>query len=181
MNILSFDPIAPINQGLGNESRVLSSERIELTRFQVAQLIRPSYFSEVVEIDHLAEVPVLTRWAPSDTATTILCHPGTKLLTGLPKVRSALAGWSPGELTSESTIHSWNPLVETLWNTLLRATTKIQINGYSVNTLSVSVDVNYYRARYTQELLFSNGESVFNHGHIYSSTVGAIVFELSEI
>ena len=33
MNIVTFDPIVPINMGLGNESRVLVTERIELTRF----------------------------------------------------------------------------------------------------------------------------------------------------
>ena len=113
MNIVTFDPVMPINMGPGNESRVLSTERIELTRFQVAQLIRPSYFDETIEIDHLAEVPILTRFAPSDSATTMMIHYHTKVLTGLPKVRSALAGWNPGEYTSESTIHSWDPLVET--------------------------------------------------------------------
>ena len=46
---------------------------------------------------------------------------------------------------SESTIHNWDPLRETQWNVLLRATTNIKINGYSVCTISVSVDVNYYR------------------------------------
>ena len=46
---------------------------------------------------------------------------------------------------TESTLHRWDPLKETEWNALLRATTSIKINGYSVLTLSVSVDVNYYR------------------------------------
>jgi hypothetical protein len=82
---------------------------------------------------------------------------------------------------TESTLHRWDPLKETEWNALLRATTNLKINGYSVMTLVVTVDVNYYRARYSQEMLFKNGESVYNIGHIYSSSIGGIVFELSEI
>ena len=82
---------------------------------------------------------------------------------------------------TESTLHRWDPLKETEWNALLRATTSIKVNGYSVLTLSVSVDVNYYRARYIQEMLFKNGESVYNIGHIYSASIGPIVFELTEI
>jgi uncharacterized protein YraI len=82
---------------------------------------------------------------------------------------------------SESTIHNWDPLRETQWNVLLRATTNIKINGYSVCTISVSVDVNYYRARYIHEMIFKNGESVVNIGHMYSASVGPIVFEIGEI
>jgi hypothetical protein len=98
-----------------------------------------------------------------------------------PKVLSATAGWLPGNFMTESTIHSWDPLVETQWNVLLRATSNVKINGYSVCTISVSVDVNYYVARYTHEMLFKSGHSVFNVGYIYSSTPGSMVFEVGEI
>ena len=48
-------------------------------------------------------------------------------------------------------------------------------------TVTVSVDVNYYRARYIHEMIFKNGESVVNIGYMYSSSIGAIVFEIGEI
>ena len=82
---------------------------------------------------------------------------------------------------TEPILHRWDPLKETEWNNLLRATTNFDIKGYSVLTISVSVDVSHYRARYTHEMLFRDGESVFNIGYIYSESIGPMVFELSEI
>jgi hypothetical protein len=134
-----------------------------------------------VEIDHLAEVPIITRFQLSDTETIFLPHIGTKIVLAQPKVHCAKQGWLPGQLMSESTLHSWDPLHETQWNALLRATSNIKINGYSVLTISVTVDVNYYRARYTHEMIFNNGESAVNVGYMYSASVGAIVFEIGEI
>jgi len=81
---------------------------------------------------------------------------------------------------SESTVHSWDPRNPTQWNQLLRATTNIKVNGYSVCTITISCDVSHYRARYTHEMLFTS-HSVFNSGYIYSSSVGPLVFEVSEI
>lgn len=155
MNLVTFDPVVPI--GSAGDSRVLMTERLELTRFQIAQLIRPSYFENLLEIDHLAEVPILTRFAPSTFDTTLLMHVNTRFAMAQPKVLSASNGWMPGSFMTESTIHSWDPLNETQWNQLLRATTNVKVNGYSVCTISVSVDVIYYRASYTHEMLFKDG------------------------
>ena len=56
----AWDKIDPINAR--TDSVVLSTERVELTRFQIAQIGRPSYFESLIEIDHLAEVPIVSRF-----------------------------------------------------------------------------------------------------------------------
>ena len=56
----AWDKIDSINAR--TDSVVLSTERVELTRFQIAQIGRPSYFESLIEIDHLAEVPIVSRF-----------------------------------------------------------------------------------------------------------------------
>jgi hypothetical protein len=48
--------------GSHSDSTVLMTERVELTRYQIAQIGRPSYFESLIEIDHLAEVPIVTSF-----------------------------------------------------------------------------------------------------------------------
>ena len=82
----------------------------------------------------------------------------------------------------EPFIHLWDPVdKKTEWNQLLRATTNMKVNGHSVFTISSTVDVTHYRAKYIQTLHFSDGSCVKNLGYLYSSSIGSIVFELNEI
>jgi hypothetical protein len=97
-----------------------------------------------------------------------------------PKIINPNTGWVPGTPLTESSIHVLDPRNPTQWNQLLRATTNVKVNGYSVCTITISVDVSHYRARYTHEMLFP-AHSVFNSGHIYSSSIGPLVFEIAEI
>lgn len=55
-----WDTIDPM--GTHSDSTVLMTERVELTRYQIAQIGRPSYFESLIEIDHLAEVPIVTSF-----------------------------------------------------------------------------------------------------------------------
>lgn len=55
-----WDNIDPM--GSHSDSTVLMTERVELTRYQIAQIGRPSYFESLIEIDHLAEVPIVTSF-----------------------------------------------------------------------------------------------------------------------
>ena len=55
------------------------------------------------------------------------------------------------------------------------------MSGFGVQTISCSVDVNYYRARYMQEMHFRNGAILSNVGYLWSSSVGPMVFEVNEI
>jgi len=57
----------------------------------------------------------------------------------------------------------------------------MKVNGHSVFTISSTVDVTHYRAKYIQTLHFSDGSCVKNLGYLYSSSIGSIVFELNEI
>ena len=67
-----FANIDPL--GSHSDSTVLQTERVELTRYQIAQIGRPSYFESLIEIDHLAEVPILSRFQPSQRATKLRLH-----------------------------------------------------------------------------------------------------------
>ena len=70
--IHDWDTIDPL--GTASDSVVLHTERVELTRYQIAQIGRPSYFESLIEIDHLAEVPILSSFQPSQRDTKLLLH-----------------------------------------------------------------------------------------------------------
>jgi len=63
--IHEFAPVEPVCTGPICDSRILHTERVELTRFQAAQTNRPGYFEQLLQIDHLTEVPILTRFQTS--------------------------------------------------------------------------------------------------------------------
>jgi len=82
----------------------------------------------------------------------------------------------------EPFVHPWEPLGGfTEWNQLLRATCDVRANGHSVYTIATTVDVNHYRGKYYQTMYFKDGSEVINCGYIYSTSIGAIIFELNEI
>lgn len=179
MSLFTFATVEPL--GVSSDSRVLQTERVELTRDQVAQIGRPSYFESLIEIDHLAEVPILSRFMPSQTETSLLLHRDTKLVVATPKVHNPKAGWVPGAVMMEPFVVLWDYYKSVEWNQLLRGTSDIRVNGHSVFTISVSTDVTHYRSRYVQEILFRCGTSVFNVGYLHSSSIGPIIFEINEI
>lgn len=75
-------------------------------------------------------------------------HVETPFVLAQPKVVNAAHGWMPGDCMMEPIIHLWSTYEPTEWNQLLRATSNIATNGFGVLTVSASVDVTYYRARY---------------------------------
>ena len=82
----------------------------------------------------------------------------------------------------EPFVHLWDPVAgNTEWNQLLRATSDIRVNGHSVYTVAVTVDVSHYRAKYVQTMHMRDGSEVINLGYLYSSSIGPMVFELNEI
>ena len=179
--LYQFEPIMPLLAEPCHESRVLQTERVELTRFQIASTCRPSYFESLFEIDHLAEVPILTRFQPSDPGTILRLHAQTAFVLAQPKVSQPLYGWYNSDARMEPVVHLWSTTQPTEWNQLLRATSDTKVNGFGVYTVSASVDVTYYRARYLQSMHFSNGAIVTNIGYLWSSSIGPIVFELYEM
>ena len=111
MLLTSFDHISPLSCADGcTESRVLQVERVELTRSETAELNRPAFFESLLEIDHFAEVPILTKFDPSPTAKHILPHLGTKFIVSQPKVLDPSRGWSPDNFHLEPIVHTWDPL-----------------------------------------------------------------------
>jgi hypothetical protein len=81
----------------------------------------------------------------------------------------------------EPIIHKWSAMEPTEWNQLLRATSDVSVRGFGVYTVSTSVDVTYYRARYLQEMHFKCGTILTNVGYLWTSSIGPIVFEINEI
>ena len=78
---------------------------------------RPSfYFFYLAEIDHLAEIPILTRFEPSHYATYLRMHVDSSHMVAQPKVLNPLQGWVPGDPTMEPIIHSWSRTEPTQWN-----------------------------------------------------------------
>ena len=58
-----FDSICPINSPSCGDSRVISTSRVQLSHLQVIRIERPStVFTAEFQIDHLGEVPLLTRF-----------------------------------------------------------------------------------------------------------------------
>lgn len=81
MTTFSFQPIFPIVADVDVDSRVLYTARAELNRFEIARNDRPSlYFLYLVDIDHLAEIPILTRFQPSEFGTFLRLHVETAFL-----------------------------------------------------------------------------------------------------
>lgn len=181
MIVTHFMPIDPLGLCTHCDSRVIHSERVELTRYQIAATNRPGYFDDLVQIDHLSEVPILTRFHLSEHSTVILPHIDTLFTTSTPKVMSPIEGWHPGDAVMEPIIHRWDPMLPTEWNQLLRATSNVNVKGFGVLTITATVDVNYYRAKFIQQLHFKDGQMIPNIGYVTSSSIGPIVFEMTEI
>jgi len=59
----------------------LTTNRVELSRYQVARNDRPSfYFAYIAEIDHLAEIQILARFQPSEYFTYLRMHDKTSFV-----------------------------------------------------------------------------------------------------
>jgi hypothetical protein len=75
-----FQPILPILVAPESDSKVLTTHRSELSRYQLARNDRPSsYFLYIAEIDHLAEIQILTRFMPSEYFSFLRMHDRTAL------------------------------------------------------------------------------------------------------
>jgi hypothetical protein len=57
-----------------------------MSRMQIAQIGRPSYFETVLELDHLAEIPIVSRFQEAQRDTRLLIHREEKLSVATPKV-----------------------------------------------------------------------------------------------
>ena len=111
-----FLPIDPLGFCINCDSRVIHTERVELTRYQVAATNRPGYFDHLVQIDHLTEVPIVSRFALSEHGTVLRPHIDTLFTMSTPKVLSPIEGWHPGDAMMEAIVHRWDPLLPTEWN-----------------------------------------------------------------
>lgn len=81
----------------------------------------------------------------------------------------------------EPIVHSWSLLDPTQWNQLLRATSDVDARGFGVLTIVVSTDIVHYQGKYIQQMHFRRGNTLYQSGYVWTNSLGALTWEISEI
>jgi hypothetical protein len=90
------------------DARVLQTTRIELTSLQINMVDKPSYFQTILEIDHIGDIPIFTRFQPLPCGTILRLHKALPFTMAQPRVSNGGQGWLPGNPFMESKVHQWS-------------------------------------------------------------------------